>query len=130
VGSVVILSDTDNILANDADLLRIGLKNSIVPLLGVGLLLVRRLRQILLMGAALGIIWYILMMLFGMLFGREATKSHDEVSCRFRPRPSGHHVALNALENIQDSSNFLLILVLPLSGIRAIFGVAMRTFAL
>jgi hypothetical protein len=79
VGSVVILSDTDNILANDADLLRIGLKNSIVPLLGVGLLLVRRLRQVLLMGAALGIIWYILMMLFGMLFGREATKGHHEV---------------------------------------------------
>ena len=83
VGFGVILWGPDNILANGPNVvlsyLRIGLKNSIVPLLGTGLLLVRRLRPILLLGAALGVIVYVLMMLFGILLGSEAMKSNIDV---------------------------------------------------
>jgi hypothetical protein len=74
-GFGVIVLGPDNILANGPNVvtshLHIGLRNSALPLLGVGLLLMRRLRPFLLAGAAIGVFLFIGTLLFGALNWRE-----------------------------------------------------------
>ena len=79
LGAILVFAGSDKILANGPEatlsLLWIGLRNSITPLLGVGLLLVRRLRPILILALAIGVVEYAIMMVFGFLLGYEAAAS-------------------------------------------------------
>jgi hypothetical protein len=74
-GFVVIVLGPDHILANGphviASTLEISLQVSALPLLGVGLLLARRLRPFLLVWAACGFFELSGTLLFGILYGRE-----------------------------------------------------------
>ncbi|MEX3973820.1 hypothetical protein [Paraburkholderia caribensis] len=75
VGVGVLVLGPDHILANGPNVvishLRIALRNSVMPLLGVAMLLARRLRPILLAVAAYGIYLLIGTEVFGFFFGRE-----------------------------------------------------------